>query len=60
MKRVILTVGLLLSISSVAYAVPFLVCDHQQGVDYYVVTGLPSAINASHIPPDTTYGSSWT
>jgi hypothetical protein len=31
---------------------PFLVCDPYQGADYFVITGLPPVIDASHIPPD--------
>ncbi len=33
---------------------PFLVCDPQPGVDYYVVSGLPAAVDGSHVAPDAT------
>lgn len=31
-----------------------LVCDPQSGIDYYVVTGLPSTIDGSKVSPDST------
>lgn len=37
-----------------AIAAPFLVCDPQADVDYYVVTGLPAPIDGSHVAPDST------
>lgn len=38
------------------FAAPFLVCDPQpgQGVEWYVVTGLPSQVDGSHVAPDLT------
>jgi hypothetical protein len=43
-----------------AHAAPFLVCDPQpgQGVQWYVVTGLPSQVDGSHVAVDAsgTYG----
>lgn len=39
-----------------AFAAPYLVCDPQpgQGVEWYVVTGLPTQIDGSRISPDAT------
>lgn len=48
----IIVIAMILCIGSTAFAAPFLVCDPQAGVEYYVVTGLPAAIDASRIPPD--------
>lgn len=31
-----------------------LVCDPQNGIDYYIVTGLPSTIDGSKVSPDST------
>jgi hypothetical protein len=46
--------------ATVAHAAPFLVCDPQpgQGVQWYVVTGLPAQVDGSHIAVDAsgTYG----
>ena len=33
---------------------PFLVCDPYPGADYFTVKGLPSSINTTNIPPDST------
>lgn len=33
---------------------PFLVCDPYQGAGYFVVTGLPAAVDGSHVAPDST------
>lgn len=42
----------------IVFASPFLVCDpyanNNEAVDYFVVTGLPAEIDASHISKDAT------
>ena len=53
MKRLLL-VCLLVSLPVTVLAAPFLVCDPQAGVEYYTVSGLPAAINTTHINPDPT------
>lgn len=54
MKRLALALLIILALASTVLAAPFLVCDPQTGVEYYTVSGLPAAINTSHILPDAT------
>ena len=36
-----------------AFASPFLVCDPQAGVEYYIVSGLPAPIDGTHVVAQT-------
>lgn len=55
MKKLILVLLIILGFVSISYAAgPYLVCDPQSGVSYYVVSGLPSGLDGSNIAPDST------
>ena len=49
LKRVLLTTLAVLAMTGTAMAAPFLICDPQTGVTYYIITGLPATIDGSHI-----------
>lgn len=50
------TYMIIILLAAPASAAPFLVCDPQpgQGVEWYVVTGLPAQVDGSHVAPDST------
>ena len=52
MKRFLSTIILILLATPVLAAGPYLVCDPQPNIDYYIVTGLPAPIDGSRITPD--------
>lgn len=53
MKKIIFILAFL-CVGATAHAAPFLVCDPQANVDYYVITGLPAPIDGSRVIPDQT------
>ena len=56
MKKLIITAIVLCMVPVMAMAAPSLTCDPQtgQGVQWYVITGLPAPLDGSRVVPDAT------
>ena len=49
MKKILFVTLMVMAMTGTAQAAPFLICDPQTGVTYYIITGLPATIDGSHI-----------